>query len=180
MTSSESSVHSQGGKTQDHTPPTREEAIKTIGGIIKGVKFAMMTFVTDEGHLHSQPMTTQDAEFGGDVWFIGSKTSDLVSSLRSRPQVNLGYSEQSKGWVSIDGQAQLITDQAKLDELWSDLYKAYFPEGKTDPDIQLIKVEADGAHYWESNGRLSSMFQMAKAALTGTQPDHGESATVKL
>ena len=65
MTSSEDSVHSSDSSTQDHTPPTREEAIRTIGSSIKGVKFAMMTFVTGEGHLHSQPMTTQDTEFDG-------------------------------------------------------------------------------------------------------------------
>lgn len=160
--------------------PTREEGIKTIAQLVKGIKFAMMTFVTDSGHLHSQPMTTQEQEFDGDVWFIGSKESDLVRSIAKRPQTNLSYSESGKGYVSLYGNAQLIEDSAKLDELWSDMYKMYFPEGKTDSNIQLIKIEAKGAHYWESDGKLQGLFQMAKAAVTGARPDLGDSASVEL
>ncbi len=170
--------------TSDHSQPqgqpTREESVKTIAQLIKGIKFAMMTFTTEAGHLHSQPMTTQEQEFDGDVWFIGSKESDLVRSLQRKPQVNLAYAESGKGYVSLYGDAQLVEDAAKLGELWSDFYKAYFPEGKTDPNIQLIKVDAGGAHYWESDGKLQGLFQMAKAAVTGSRPDHGESASVDL
>lgn len=165
---------------QGHNQPSREEGIKTIAQLIKGIKFAMTTFTTESGHLHSQPMTTQEQDFDGDVWFIGSKASDLVHSLAERPQVNLSYSESGKGYVSLYGDAELLEDPAKLDELWSDFYKAYFPEGKTDPNIQLIKVETNGAHYWESDGKLQGLFQMAKAAVTGTQPNHGDSDSVKL
>ena len=175
-----SPTSSQGSETKAHTPPTREEAIQIIAGMVRGIKFAMTTFTTDSGHLHAQPMTTQEQEFDGDVWFIGNKKSDLVRSVGVRPQVNLSYSDPGKGWVSIYGAARLVTDDAKLGELWSEIYTAYFPGGQTDPDIQLIKVEAEGAHYWESNGRVRSLFQMAKAAVTGSQPDMGESVSVNL
>lgn len=164
----------------DQAQPTRQEGIQTIAKLVKGIKFAMMTFTTEAGHLHSQPMTTQEQEFDGDVWFIGSKKSDLVRSIASKPQVNLSYSESGKGYVSLYGDAELIEDAAKLDDLWSNMYKAYFPDGKTDLDIQLIKVEAMGAHYWESDGKLQGLFQMAKAAVTGSQPNHGDSASVEL
>ncbi|WP_420595753.1 pyridoxamine 5'-phosphate oxidase family protein [Deinococcus sp.] len=154
--------------------PTRDESIKTIAGLVKDIKFAMMTFMTEAGHLHSQPMTTQQQEFDGDVWFIGSKKSDLVRSVRQTPKVNLSYADSGNGFVSIYGDAELIEDSAKLGELWNDMYKAWFPQGKADPDIQLIKVTAMGAHYWESSGKLKGVYQMAKAAVTGNPPDAGE------
>ena len=166
--------------TQAPDQPTRDESIKTITGLVKDTKFAMMTFMTEVGHLHSQPMTTQQQEFDGDVWFIGSKKSDLVRSVRQTPKVNLSYADSGNGFVSIYGDAELIENAAKLDELWSEMYKAYFPQGKTDPDIQLIKVTAMGAHYWESDGKLKGLYQMAKSALTGDQPDMGESKSVNL
>ena len=169
-------------QTDSAQTPTREESIKTIAGLVKDIKFAMMTFSTESsGHLHSQPMTTQQQEFDGDVWFIGSKKSDLVRSVRQTPKVNLSYS--GDGYVSLYGNAELIEDRAKLDELWSDMYKAWFSEGKSDPDIQLIKVSAMGAHYWESDGKLKGFYQMAKAAVTGNTPDAdemGESKSVNL
>ena len=160
---------------------TREECIAKIASITRDVKFAMLTTVTAEGHLHAHPMTTQQTEFDGDVWFIGSKSSQQVQDMQARPQVNVSYSEPSKGvYVSINGTAELVTDPAKLDELWSDFYKAYFEGGKNDPDIQLIKIAAHGGEYWESDGKLRTLFRMAKGAVTGDTDLGGKNETVSL
>ena len=79
--------------------------------MIKDIKFAMLTVSTDEGHLHSHPMTTQQTEFDGDVWFIGSKKSQQVACMRARPQVNVSYSNPGKGlYVSMNGTAALVED----------------------------------------------------------------------
>ncbi|EYB68323.1 pyridoxamine 5'-phosphate oxidase-like FMN-binding protein [Deinococcus phoenicis] len=162
--------------------PTREESIKTLGGIIKGVKFAMLTVTTDQGHLKAHPMTTQQTEFDGDVWFIGGKDTEQVQCMAARPQVNVSYSDPGKGnYVSIGGTAQLVEDRAKLEELWSDFYKAYFPQGIDDPNIQLIKISAHGAEYWESDGKIKTLFQMARGAVTGKPAtDLGKNDTVNL
>lgn len=155
--------------------------ITKIAELIRGIKFAMVTFVNHEGHLHSAPMTTQDEEFNGTVWFIGAKDSDLVRSIPGNAQVNLGYSDPAgHNYVSINGTAELVTDQAKLDELWSEGYNAFFEQGKEDPNIQLIKVTGNGAQYWEGSGRIVSIIKMAKAAITGDTAKLGETEGVKL
>lgn len=166
----------------DQKELTHEERIAQIAGMIKDIKFAMLTVSTDEGHLHSHPMTTQQTEFDGDVWFIGSKKSEQVACMRARPQVNVSYSNPGKGlYVSINGTAALVEDSAKLDELWSDFYEAYFPQGKTDPDIQLIRVNANGAEFWESDGKLHTLFAFARQKLTGKGGDDlGTNETVRL
>ncbi|WP_034383418.1 pyridoxamine 5'-phosphate oxidase family protein [Deinococcus sp. YIM 77859] len=168
--------------TQHTEHPTREEAIKTLAGLIKDVKFAMLTVTTAEGHLKAHPMTTQQTEFDGDIWFIGGKDTEQVQCMAARPQVNVSYSDPGKNnYVSVSGVAELVEDRAKLEELWSDLYKAYFPQGIDDPNIQLIKVSAQGAEYWEGSGRMKALFQMARAAVTGKPAtDMGDNATVKL
>lgn len=174
-------VHNQ-AMTQNHdqAAPSREESIATVARLIKGIRFAMLTFHNAEGHLHAQPMTTQEQDFDGDLWFIASKDSDLVRSLQSNKAVNVSYAQEGKGYVSAYGDAELVEDRAKLDELWSDFYKAYFPEGKEDPNVQLLKVAVHGAHYWESDGKVSNIFQVAKALVTGATPHMGESGSVKL
>lgn len=155
--------------------------ITKIAELIRGIKFAMVTFVNHEGHLHSAPMTTQDEEFNGTVWFIGAKDSDLVRSVPGNAQVNLGYSDPAgHNYVSINGTAELVTDQAKLDEIWNDGYNAFFEQGKEDPNIQLIKVTGNGAQYWEGSGRVVSIIKMAKAAITGDTAKLGETKGVKL
>ncbi|RYY79420.1 MAG: general stress protein [Moraxellaceae bacterium] len=155
--------------------------ITKIAELTRGIKFAMVTFVNHEGHLHAAPMTTQDEDFNGTVWFIGSKDSDLVRSIPGNAQVNLGYSDTAgHNYVSINGTAELVNDKAKLDELWSDGYNAFFEQGKEDPKIQLIKVVGNGAQYWEGSGRVVSMIKMAKAAITGDTAKLGETEGVKL
>ena len=53
-----------------------------INKIVKDIRFVMVTFTTEEGHLHSVPMTTQNTDFNGIVWFIGSKKSELVKIFK--------------------------------------------------------------------------------------------------
>lgn len=160
---------------------TREEAIKIMAGIVKDVKFAMLTTTTTDGHLHSRPMTTQEKEYNGDLWFIGSKETEAVSDMRARPQVNVSFSNPGKGvYLSVNGTAELVSDKAKLDELWSDAYKIYFLDGKDDPSIQLIKVNANGAEFWESDGKVRTLFQVAKGLIKREEPDLGKNDTVKL
>lgn len=160
---------------------SREEAIKVMAGIVKDVKFAMLTTTTAEGHLHARPMTTQQKEYDGDLWFIGAKDTEAVADMKARPQVNVSFSDPGKGtYLSVNGTAELVEDRTKLDELWSDFYKAYFPQGKEDPNIQLIKINAQGAEFWEGDGKVKSLFQMAKGLIKGEQPDLGKNDTVKL
>ena len=158
----------------------RTDSIKTLAAMIKEVHFAMLTVQTADGHLHAHPMTTQQVEFDGDIWFIGGKDTEQVRDMAARPQVNVSYSNPDKGvYVSVNGTAQLVENRAKLDELWSDFYQTYFPQGKEDPNIQLIQIHANGAEYWEGNGKIRSLLAFAKG-LVGGKPDMGENETVRL
>ena len=165
--------------TQSDT--ARTDSIKTLAAMIKEVHFAMLTVQTADGHLHAHPMTTQQVEFDGDIWFIGGKDTEQVQNMAARPQVNVSYSSPDKGvYVSVNGTAQLVENRAKLDELWSDFYQTYFPQGKEDPNIQLIHIAANGAEYWESDGKVRSLIQIARGLVTGEHAHQGENETIKL
>lgn len=151
-----------------------------INELIKDIKFAMVTFNTQAGHLHAVPMTTQNKEFDGEIWFIGSKKSEWVENIAHNNQVNLAYSTSSSHFISIHGTANLVEDQALLDELWSPAYNAFFENGKEDPDVQLIRVDAHGAQYWESSGKLVTLFKLGKAAISGEKQQLGTSKAVEL
>lgn len=163
---------------------TREEAVKSVAGLIKNIRFAMLVSITDEGHLHTCPMTTQQTEFDGDIWFIGAKDSEAVHNLAARPQVNVSYADTgSNNYVSVTGRAELVDDAARLAELWSDMYTMYFEGGQQDPNIQLIKINAQGAEYWEGGGKVRTLFALAKSLLPGQKVEPGDlgtSGTVKL
>lgn len=157
------------------------DAATKIAELLKDFRFAMLTTHTPEGKLAAHPLTVQETEFDGDLWFIGGKDTEGVSDMRQRPQVNVSYSNpDGSNYVSLTGTAELVEDRAKLDELWSDFYKVYFKGGKDDPNVQLIKISTHGAELWEGPGKLKGLYEMAKGAVTGKQADMGNNETVNL
>lgn len=88
---------------------SKQDQIDTIREIVKDVKFAMMTTITNEGHLHACPMTISETSLGArEIWFIGDKSTEAVANIKNNAQVNLSYvSQDSKDYVSINGEAKL-------------------------------------------------------------------------
>lgn len=146
---------------------SKQQHIDTIREMVKDVKYAMMTTITTEGHLHACPMTTGETSLGAkEIWFIGDKTTETVKHIENNPQVNLSYvCEKDKAYVSINGKAELVNDQDKLDELWSPVTNAFFEHGKEDPNVQLIKVVPNGAEYWRSGNAVIGAVKLAAAAI---------------
>jgi general stress protein 26 len=129
----------------------RADAIKTLGALIKDIKFAMLTTVEDDGSLRSRPMATQQAEFDGDLWFFTGASSAKVGEVQRDRQVNVSYADtDGQRYVSVSGTAQLVRDRAKIKELWNPIFKAWFPDGLDDPDLALLKVAVERAEFWDS------------------------------
>lgn len=60
--------------------------------LIKDIKFAMLSTLDRDGRITSRPMTLQDIEFDGDLWFFASKTSEFVNHIANNNEVNLTFS----------------------------------------------------------------------------------------
>ena len=148
---------------------SRANAIQKLGGMIKDIKFAMLTTVHEDGSLHSRPMATQQQEFDGDLWFFTKLDSEKVEDTRQNRHVNVSYaSPDDYKFLSVSGIAEVVRDRAKIDELWNPIYKAWFPKGTEDPEIGLLKVNVEGAEYWDTpSGKMVQLFGYMKAMVTG-------------
>jgi general stress protein 26 len=142
---------------------------------ISNIKIAMLNSIDHEGVISSRPMYTQEIKDDGILWFFGSKSSKLASDLQQNPNVNLNYNDHHENiYVSVAGLATLSNDLLKIDELWSEMYIAWFPEGKSDPDLTLIKVEVTHAEYWDTpNSKIAQLIGFVKASLTGKPYEPG-------
>lgn len=129
---------------------SKQENIDKVQAIVKDIKFAMMTTINSKRIMC--PMTTTETSLAAkEIWFVGDKTSDVVKDLQNNNKVGLTYaSEDSKNYVSISANAELVDDKAKLEELWSPIDSAFFEHGKEDPNVQLIKVVPHGVECWIS------------------------------
>lgn len=154
-----------------------QEAIETIRKLIKGIDTAMLTTVSDEG-LVSRPMKTQDVEFDGDLWFLSKNDTDKYHELLRNRQVNVAYA--GKSYVSIRGEAELSQDRDKIKELWNPVYEKMLETTYNDPDLILIKVEAEAAEYWDA-GNLFKMTKFIFQRMLGRNTEGSEiNQTVKL
>ncbi|MGE0633028.1 MAG: pyridoxamine 5'-phosphate oxidase family protein [Pseudobdellovibrionaceae bacterium] len=123
-------------------------SVQKLGEMIKDIKIAMLTTSNSEGKVHSRPMMTQEIEFDGDLWFFTSISSGKMFELESSQEVNVAYSSpEHSRYVSVSGQAEVVRDRAKAEELWNPLYKTWFKQGLEDPDLVLLKVKVDSAEY---------------------------------
>src|SRR5688572_26063776 len=98
---------------------TRQEAIKKLNDLIEGIDFGMLMTI-DGGHLRSRPMSTQDFEFDGDLWFFTSSKTHKIEEIEKDNRVNVSYAApESNTYVSVSGTAEVVKDQAKIGEYWS-------------------------------------------------------------
>jgi len=59
----------------------QDNDIQKLGELMKGIRFATLTATDEDGSLRSRPMTTQDIEFDGDLWFFTSADAEKVSEV---------------------------------------------------------------------------------------------------
>lgn len=160
---------------------THQEKIQKLSEMIKDIDFAMLTTVDDDsGRLHSRPMSTQQVEFDGDLWFFTSLDTGKVSDIGRDSQVNVSYAQPDKHrYVSVSGTAMIVNDRAKMEALWSPVYKAYFPEGLDDRNLRLLKVTVQEAEYWESDGLITTAIAFVQS-LAGKEVEMGENEKIRL
>ncbi len=157
------------------------EGMEKIGELIRGIRITMMTTAASDGSIDSRPMATQETDkFDGTVWFLTKGESGKVDEIKHDAHVTLVYSDPSNSkYVSAKGRASVSSDRAKIDDLWNPMYKAWFPEGKDDPSIAVLKVDIAEAQYWEaSSSKLIMGAKYLAAAVTGGKVDVGETGKV--
>ncbi len=149
--------------------------------MIKSIEIAMM--VTEDGdQLRSRPMAVSQKEFDGTLWFFTRASAHKVAEVDSHHRVNLAYANPSKqNYVSVSGDANLVRDRADIDAHWTEMLKTWFPKGKDDPDIALLKVTVKQAEYWDApSSAMLHAYGYVKATLTGKSPEPGGHGTVNL
>jgi general stress protein 26 len=102
---------------------------------------------------HSQPMTAQlleeDEERGGPIWFFTAKDTDLARAAGESHRAQLHFSAKGHGlFAAVHGVITPTHDPAMIDRLWSPFVAAWFPGGKSDPKLLLLRFDAERAQIW--------------------------------
>jgi general stress protein 26 len=148
-------------------PQTTEDRRK-LAELIEDLDIAMLTFISSEGALISQPMAPVELDSEGNLWFFTDSSSEKTQHLQ---QLNLAFSGEPDGtYVSLSGAGELVNDNARKHELWSPFVKPWFPQGPDSPNLALLKFVPHTAEYWDApHSKVVRLFAMA-ASIVAARP----------
>lgn len=150
-----------------------KEAVAKLKELAEDIGTCMFCTELSVRPFPTRPMALQEVDDSGNLWFISSAKSNKNFEIQHDNDVQLIFAKnQNVHFLSIYGQATIYKDRAHIDEVWSPVAKAWFEEGKDDPEVTVIKVTPTDAYYWDTKyGKAISFLKWAKGAITGKMDD---------
>ena len=85
------------------------------------------------------------------IYFFAARSEDLFKSLgRSNRAIATFASKGHKLFASIHGRLVEDMDRAVIERLWNPIIASWYKDGKDDPDLVLLRLDADSADVWEA------------------------------
>src|SRR4051812_31646604 len=109
---------------------TKNSDHQKIWDLIKSSHSALLVTVSRDGSLDSRPMGCLQKSFDGVLWFMTFRHSLKLAEIRNNPNVLVSYAKPSDfEYVSLSGKARVVEDSQKLNELWTEGLRVWFPNG---------------------------------------------------
>lgn len=160
----------------------KDQSVKKFRELVHEVNICMFTTIDDGDRLFSRPMSTAKIDEDGNAWFFTNEFSEKIQEVSKDNKVYLIYSHPGKNvYVTVRGTCSVIVDRTRIEELWNPILKAWFPGGKQDPKLCLVKVITEEANYWNAkSGSMGVYFKMLKAIANREQYQEEDTGRLKL
>lgn len=148
------------------------ETEKHLYDLVKHFGTALVITHRSDGRVHARPMAVAQMQAGLDAYFTTSIDSPKVAEIEADPSVAIAFQSRSEDAV-IYGKATIVRDRALIHKLWSEAWRLWFPGGKDDPSICLVRVDAEEGEYWDRSGAegIRFLFEAGKAIVQGRKPN---------
>lgn len=154
---------------------------KHLYELLSGFSTAMLVSHENNGTFHARPMAIAELKPDVEATFATDKRSPKISEIATNPNVLITFQSASE-YAALEGVASLTADREEIDRLWSEAWRVWFPDGKDDPNLVLIKVRPTSGEYWDNSGLegLKYVFKGIKAVIQGERPDTDETQHAKV
>ncbi len=141
----------------------QKQHLQQLQGLIKDYPSAMLSTISPEGWVRSRPMMTRRNGNELDLWFASAYDTDKVHDIEGNPRVGVTYHRGGElFYVSVSGSGEIVRDRERIRQLWDPGWQEWFPNGPDDPNLALVKVNAEHVEYWdERSGRVVVLFTKA-------------------
>lgn len=120
------------------------------------------------------PMSPQlDKHADSAIWFFTHKNSAFAAL---GPVTATFASKGHDLFARFDGTLSVETSQERFDQFWNNFVKAWYDEGKTDPDLLFVRMDLGHAEIWDGD---MSLLNVAKMALGMNVHDSAEKRHVE-
>lgn len=168
---------------QNHADLSGSEAIEKMRALVKQAKSCFFCTAIQTGRpVATRPMAVQEVDDQGAFWFLSARDSRKNGELQENSTVQLLFQGSAHSdFLSVYGQATILEDKAKIEQLWEPILKTWFTEGKGDPRITVIKVTPHTGYYWDTKHNRAVVFaKMAVGAALGKTLDDSIEGRLKL
>jgi general stress protein 26 len=122
---------------------------------------------------HFQPMTAFVERGAGQLWFFARSDTDMTRDVGDGASAMFVFQDDHLQ-ACIGGGLTLSRDPERLEKYWNTVVAAWYPAGKDDPLLAMIRMDCVDAEVWLSEGRLTKFaWEIAKANATHRTPDIG-------
>lgn len=127
-----------------------------------------------------RPMSVQQVDDAGHLWFLSADDSHKNEELARDPSVTLFFKGSAHSdFMVLSGQASVSRDKEKIRELWEPIVKTWFTEGVDDPRITAIEVAPRDGYYWDTkHGNAVAGVKMLIGATIGKTLDDSIEGTL--
>ena len=154
---------------------------KKLWDEIADTHFGMIAPAGGRGE-HFQPMTAFTEPEAGKLWFYTRTDSDIaIDADAGCAGLFVFMSKDRQLQASIRGQLRTTLDALHRDKYWNPVVAAWYPKGKNDAHLTMLCLDCTDAQVWISEGGpVKFGWEVAKANLTGSEPDIGGTARLRL
>jgi general stress protein 26 len=131
----------------------------------------MLVTRSSDGTIHARPMSVAKLDANDDIFFATSIDSGKIEDVEQGNQVAVTF-QSPRAYVSLSGTARIVKDKTTIDSVWSEPMRVWFPKGKEDPSLCVLRFHPVAGEFWNMEGGkgLKYLFDAAKAYVTGTTP----------
>ncbi len=159
-----------------------QEAVKKLKELSEKARICMFCTELAQQPFEARPMTIKECDEEGNLWFISDSVSNKNFQINEDKRVQLLFMNNSDyEYLSVYGEATIYKDKETIEDKWSPMAKAWFKEGKDDPNVSIIRVSPQNSYYWDTKaGKVISFLSFAAAAITGKRTDNSDGVEGKL
>jgi general stress protein 26 len=147
-----------------------DEARERFHNLLTQFSHGMLVTRTPNADLRARPLAVADIEDDDDLWFVTSLGTGKVTEILKDPHVCITFQEGAR-YLSLTGRAVVVCDAERLKQVWKERWRTWFPEGPRDPQVVLLRINAEAGEFWDRGGLagIRYLFRAGRDYLAGRE-----------